>query len=353
MNAQLIDTRTDTHVWAEEYDRDLTDVFAIQTEIAQQIVNQLGAKLSASEKAAIAERPTADPVAYAYYTKAKEIDIYGDWEGVDNSLNQKVELLEKATQRDPNFALAYCALAETQVNLFDVTGGNHKHLELSKKAAEAALRVRPDLGEAHLELARYYFYAFDYDRAREELVIVRRKLPNNAEALMIEARIGRHENRWDASLANLQKASELDPRNGDIAGYLGQICFEMRRYSEFEQLMTKGAASGTVEIPSIQSCLAKMKLAQGDPVAAQSLLEQVPLDYSPEPWIWNFRFMAALYLWDYDEANRVIAAIPAKWADLPVDGPSDWRYGQVARARGDKQKALAAFAAARKKVDAW
>jgi tetratricopeptide (TPR) repeat protein len=79
----------------------------------------------------------------------------------------------------------------------------------------------------------------------------------------------------------------------------------------------------------------------------------VPLDYSPEPWIWNFRFTAALYLWDYDEANRVIAAIPAKWADLPVDGPSDWRYGQVARARGDKQKALAAFAAARKKVDAW
>src|SRR5205823_2394694 len=97
---------------------------------------------------------------------------------------------------------------------------NRRQLELANQAAEAALRVRPELGEAHLELARYYFYAGvvgnDYSRAREELAIVRRKLPNNAEALTIEGRISRHENRWDESLANLQKAYELDPRNGDI-----------------------------------------------------------------------------------------------------------------------------------------
>jgi tetratricopeptide (TPR) repeat protein len=90
-------------------------------------------------------------------------------------------------------------------------------LELAKKVAETAVGLRPDLGEAHLELARYYFYAFDYDKTRDELVIVRSKLPNNAEVLVIEAMIGRHENRWDASLANLQRASELDPRNSDVA----------------------------------------------------------------------------------------------------------------------------------------
>jgi eukaryotic-like serine/threonine-protein kinase len=353
VSAQLIDARNDAHLWAEQYDRDVADVFAIQSEIAQQIVNQLRAKLSAAEKAAIAERPTTDPVAYAYYTKAKEMDILANWEGAEKNLNQKVELLEKATQRDPNFALAYCALAKTQVDLIDVTEGHKEHLELAKKAAEAALRLRPDLGEAHLELARYYFYAFDYDRAREELTIVRRKLPNIAEALVIEGRIGRHENRWDASLANFQKASELDPRNGNVAAYLGQIYLEMRRYHEFEQLMAKQATSGTLENLSTQGYLAKMKLAQGDPVAAQSLLEQVPLDYSPEPWIWDFRFKAALYLRDYDAANRVIAAIPAKWADFALDlQPSGWGEGLVARARGDKLKALAAFAAARKKVEA-
>jgi tetratricopeptide (TPR) repeat protein len=362
MSAQLIDARNDAHLWAEHYDRDVADVFAVQSEIAQQIVNQLRAKLSVMEKAAIEERPTADLVAYALYTKAKEIDFKGDWEGAEKSLNRKVELLEKATQRDPNFALAYCLLAKTQTDLSRATEDPDKHVESAKKAAEAALRVRPDLGEAHLELARYYFYAASlpgdvdlaryYDQARDELTIARRKLPNNPEALVIEARIGRHENRWDASLANLQKASELDPRNREIADYLGEIYFEMRRYTQLEQFLTRASVTGTLENPWMKKKLADVKLAQGDRVAAQSLLEQVPLDFSPGPWIWDTRFTAALYLRDYDAANRLIAATPAKW-DFAFDGPSGWAEGQVARARGDKQKAMAAFAAARNKEDAW
>jgi len=339
VSAQLIDARNDTHLWAEHYDRDVADVFAVQTEIAQQIANQLRAKLSAAEKAAIEERPTTDLVAYAYYTKAKEIEVWSNWEGAENSMARKVELLEKAIQRDPNFALAYCALAKTQMYL----SNDLKDLELAKKAAEAALRLRPDLGEAHLELARYYWLAVDYARARDELAIVRRKLPNNAEALWIEAMIGRHESRWEASLANLQKANALDPRNSELAWDLGRIYFEMRRYSELEQFKTSG---GQLEDPWAKMVLAEIKLAQGDPVAAQSLLEQVPLDFSPDALIWGVRFAAALYLRDYDAANQVIAAIPAKWAD------SGWAEGQVARARGDNQKALAAFAAARKKIEA-
>ncbi len=350
VSAQLIDARNDAHLWAEHYDRDVTDIFAIQTEIAQQIANQLQAKLSAAESAAIAERPTADPVAYAYYTKAKEIDIYGNWEGAENekAANQKVELLEKATQRDPNFALAYCELAKAQLDL--VSDIDRKPLELAKKAAETALRLRPDLAEPHLALARYYWYAASFDRAREELAIVRRKLPNNPEALLIEATVGRRQNRWDASLANLQKASELDPRNGEVAYRLEQIYFEMRRYSEFEQLIRKQAASGGA-LESPFNWLAKMKLAQGDPVAAQSLLEQVPLEYSPGEWIWETRFKTALYLRDYDAANRVIAATPANYTGDAFGGPSGWAEGQIARARGDEQKALSAFAAARQKME--
>src|SRR6266496_2648994 len=217
VSAQLIDARNDAHLWAEHYDRDVADIFAIQSEIAQQIANQLQANLSPAEKAAIAERPTADPVAYALYTKAKAIDVWGNWEGAEKSMaaNQKVELLEKAAQRDPNFALAYCELAKAQLDL--VSDIDRKPLELAKKAADTALRLRPDLAEPHLALARYYWYAASFDRAREELAIVRRKLPNNPEALLIEATVGRRQNRWDASLANLQKASELDPRNGEVA----------------------------------------------------------------------------------------------------------------------------------------
>jgi TolB-like protein len=355
VSAQLIDARNDTHLWAEHYDRDVADVFAVQTEIAQQIADQLKVNLSPGEKAAIAERPTADLVAYAYYTKAKEIDIYTNWEGAENekAANQKVELLEKATQRDPNFALAYCELAKAQLNV--------ENFDLAKKAAEAALRLRPDLVEPHLAFARYCWLVPDsvvgvdrvvyYDRARDELAIVRRKLPNNAEALLIEAAIGRHQNRWDASLANLRKASELDPRNGEVAYRLEQVYFEMRRYSELEQFIRKRAPPrGALEDPF--SWLPQMKLAQGDPVGAQSLLEQVPPEYSAGGWIWDGRFKTSLYLRDYDAANRVIAATPAKFADDAFGGPSDWAEGLVARARGDNQKALAAFAAARKKLKA-
>jgi len=155
-------------------------------------------------------------------------------------------------------------------------------------------------------------------------------------------------------LANLQKASELDPHNDEIAFYLGQIYLEMGRYSELEQLLTKrAAASGKLDSLELQNHLAQIKLAQGDLVAAQSLLEKVPLDYSPGFWIWGTRFTAALYLRDYDAANRVIAATPAKWADFAFgEQTASWAEGQVARARGDKQKALEAFAAARKKIEA-
>jgi TolB-like protein/Tfp pilus assembly protein PilF len=349
VTAQLIDARSDTHLWAEHYDRDFADVFAIQSEIAQQIADQLRSKLSAAEKAAIADRPTADLVAYALYTKAKAMDSgSADWDW-EKLLTQQAELLEKATQRDPNFALAYCALAKTQIDLFSLTqdpGLSRTHLDLAKKAAEAALRVRPDLGEAHLELARYYYYAGidtgDLDRVREELAIARRTLPNDSDAIAIAARIDKRQNRWDDALANFQKASELDPRNGELAYFLRLTLLEMRRYHELEQLFANDAARD----PWSQYLLADVKLAQGDPVAAQSLLDQVPLDFSPREEIWWTRFHAALYLRDYDAASRVIAATSGKWTDDALG------EGEVARTRGDKQKALAAFAAAREKLDA-
>jgi TolB-like protein len=361
VSAQLIDARSDAHLWAEHYDRDFADIFTIQSEIAQQIADQLRTKLSAAEKTAIAERPTADLVAYAIYTKAKAMDSEsddGDWE---KPSTRKVELLEKATQRDPNFALAYCALANTQVDLSSLTQDpslSRAHLDLAKKAADAALRVRPDLGEAHLELARYYYYAGidtgDFDRVREELVIARRTLPNDSGAIAIAARIDKRQNRWDDSLANFRKTSELDPRNDEIAYFLRLTLLEMRRYHELEQLFAKDAASDTEQNPWTRFRLAELKLAEGDPDAAEALLAQVPLDFSPIGVIWDVRFTAALYLRDYDAANRVIAATPAKFADNAFEGqpPESWADGQVARARGDKQKALAVFAAGRKRLEA-
>ena len=140
-------------------------------------------------------------------------------------------------------------------------------------------------------------------------------------------------------------------RSHTISGVLYLRCAAT---TSWNRPLTKDAASGMVQEPWTQFRLAELKLAQGDPVAAQALLAQVPLDFSPMRAIWSTRFNAALYLRDYDAANRVIAATPAKLADDAFDGqpPESWADGQVARARGDKQKALAVFAAARKKMEA-
>jgi serine/threonine-protein kinase len=357
VSVQLIDARTDTHLWAEHYDRDFADVFAIQSEIAQQIADQLRSKLSPAERAAIAERPTSDLIAYALYTEARTLGWgklgRGNRDGAEKSFARKLELLNEATQRDPSFALAYCALAKTQDDLYDMTG-DRMHLDLAKKAVDDALRLRPDLGETHLELAHHYFSAHEFDRAQGELAVARRTLPNDSEAILLAARIDRRQNRWEDSLANLQKASELDPRNTEIDYHLKRNYRQMRRYTEWEQRFVQESDPDPAQTFWIKLERAELKLDEGDPGAAQALLAEVPLNFSPTSEVWDIRFMTALYLRDYDLANRVIAATPAKWADDAIGGqpPESWADGLVARLLGDKQKAQAVFAAARKRVDA-
>src|SRR6267143_1074297 len=159
LNAQLIDTRTDTHVWAEEYDRDLNDLFAIQAEIAQKVARQLHAKLSASEKASVEETPTEDLVAYDFYVRAVSIIYNAQIDSLDPvaaglvNLPEAVDLLNKAVARDPNFFLAYCQLALAH----DLIGGTPERLALAKSAIDSAFRLRPDSGEAHLALAWHLY----------------------------------------------------------------------------------------------------------------------------------------------------------------------------------------------------
>src|SRR6266513_1112580 len=357
VSVQLIDARTDTHVWADHYDRDFADVFAIQSEIARQIADQLRAKLSPKERASIAEQPTADLIAYALYSEARALGWgklgWGNWDGAEKTFARKLELLKEATQRDPNFALAHCALAQTQDDLYEETG-DRAHLELAKNAVDVARRLRPDLGETHLELARYHFYAREFDRAHDELAVASRTLPNDSEAIFLAARIDRRQNRWDESLANLQKASELDPRNTEINYHLKRQYRQMHLYGEFEQSFAHESDPDPAQSFWIKLERAELKLDEGDPVAAQALLAQVPLNFSPTMEVWDIRFMTALYLRDYDAANRVIGATPAKFADDVLGGqpPQSWADGLIARLRGDKQKAQAMFATARKRVDA-
>src|SRR5437773_2745690 len=175
LNAQLVDTRTDTGIWAEEYDRDLNDVFAIEADVAQSIANRLRAKVSAREKIAIQERPTKDLAAYDLYLRAKPLIE-------ERNLSQAVDLLNQAIARDPAFLLAYCRLAEVHDDFyFQRVDHTPRRLALAKAAIDSAFRLKPDSGEAHFALAVHLYRGYlDYDHARGELALAARTLPNNA-----------------------------------------------------------------------------------------------------------------------------------------------------------------------------
>src|SRR5436190_2144430 len=193
VSAQLIDARTDKHVWAETYDRELADVFAIETELAQAIAGELQAKLTSSEKAAIEEKPTQDLVAYEFYARAVSL-IYnvqvpsGPVDAPEKALSEAVDLLNKAVARDPNFFLAYCQLALAH----DLMGDTPARLALAKAAIDSAFRLRPDSGEAHLALAWHLYLGYaDWDRARAELALAQKNLPNNPRVYHLAGRMDR------------------------------------------------------------------------------------------------------------------------------------------------------------------
>jgi TolB-like protein/Tfp pilus assembly protein PilF len=213
--AQLIDARTDAHLWAQTYDRDLADVFAIQSEIAKTIADQLQARLSPAEKAAIEQRPTADLAAFDLYVRATALVDAGpsilNWK---ENLLQAVNFLGQAIDRDPAFLLAYCRLAGAHDRLY-LLGLDHTpgRLTLADTAVKNALRLGPDSGDAHLASAQHLYSNLDYDGARAEIGVAHRTLPNNARIFELSGAIDRRQGRWEESTRNFKRALDLDPLN--------------------------------------------------------------------------------------------------------------------------------------------
>src|SRR5436853_4469280 len=212
VNAQLIDARTDAHLWAQTYDRDLADVFAIQSEIAKAIADQLQAKLSPNAKAAIEKAPTTDLAAFDLYTRAKILIASSALSTPQaESLLEAIRLLNQAVERDPAFALAYYQLAYAHDLLYFV-GTDHTaaRLAMAEAATQSLSRLRPNSGEAYLALANYlYFGHYDYDRARKELSLAQKGLPNEPLAFELAGYIDRRQGRWAESNKNLERAVEL------------------------------------------------------------------------------------------------------------------------------------------------
>ena len=216
VNAQLINAHTDTHSWAQTYDRDVADLFAIQSEIAQAIAGQLHAKISPAQKLAIERPPTADVSAFDLYSHAKTLTVSISFTAaVQQTLLQAADLLNQAVARDPVFFQAYCLLAYTHDHLY-FFGLDHTaaRLALAEAAVQAAFKLRPDAGEAHLARAVHFYRGnLDYESALAELEIARQTLPNDPQIFELTGYIQRRQGQQEESVQNLERALELDPRN--------------------------------------------------------------------------------------------------------------------------------------------
>jgi TolB-like protein/Tfp pilus assembly protein PilF len=356
VTAQLIDTRTDAHLWAESYDRDLADVFAIQSEIAKKIADQLQAKISSNEKAAIEKAPTADVLAFDLYQRAKNI-----WAGVSNPLRAReklpeaVQLLDEAVARDPNFLLAWCLLSRVHCTFYWL-GFDHSaaRLDLANAAVQTALRLEQDAGEAHLALANYYYFGFlDYDRARSELAIAKRTLPNNAEVFVYTGFIDRREGHWEEATGNLERALELDPRNLFTLQQLATYTYyPQRRYADAVRTYDR-ALTIVPDDPLTRINRAEVGLDQRADIgpyqtALRSLIAENPKiapDVDHPDYALCERTAAA--------ASRVLANYPHEGVvtNYGVNCPHAYWEGVVARWQGDSAKARAAFAAARSELE--
>jgi len=246
VTAQLIDTRTEAEKWAEKYERDVADVFAIQNQISQMIVTQLKAALSPVEKSAIESRPTQDEQAYDLYLRARALIYQGPGVTVKMAqadFSKAITLLEAAISRDPNFVLAYCLMSQAQLNLFHGEFYNYERLPKAKMAVDAALRINPQSGEAHLALAQYLYDAMHDSRAAaSELVVAANSLPGDVKVLSLAADIATEKAEWCKALQHRTKALELDPRDPDTGLALVDLEIGLRRYADaekvIEQMMT-------------------------------------------------------------------------------------------------------------------
>lgn len=365
VNAQLINAQTDAHIWADTFDRELTNLFALQSELAERITEALRANLSPREKASMQVHPTRDLAAYELFLRAR--DLFR-WSGVGDPLEngeKALRLVDQAVARDPQFALAYCLASRLNAELYWFGHDRSRaRLTNAKTAADVALRLQPDLGDAHLALAFFYYYGYrDYTRARSEIEIAQVATPNDAEVWDGAGAVARRDGRWNEAIANFEKARHLDPRNFSVISNLAETLIALRRYGEAQQAMENALLfNPQAHLFSIARAAIELK-KNGDTAPLRAALRAVPRDFDPGGAVATIGARLSLMERDYAEAARVLAASSQeRFTDSGVGGtagmldgytfPKSWYEGLVARARGNVDAARRAFEAARRLVEA-
>ncbi len=343
VNVQLIDANTDEHLWAEDYDRDLTDVFAIQTDLAQKIVNELQAKLSPTEKVQIERKPTENSEAYLAFVQAHELSMRPD--KFRGNIEKAEQLFQQATRLDPNFAEAFAGLAWVENWMYHSYDPTPARREKARAAADTATRLQPELPEAHLALGFFYYYCErDYQNALDEFAIAKRSLPNSAEVYLAIGAIERRQGKWAESTANLEKAASLSPKDAFVLLTLGD---NYRANKNFD------AASRTYDraIEAAPSSLsargAKGKLAldlKGDFREIEKQLTQMVPGDDPEGLVALSWVRVLMLQRKFPEALAVLNQLPQEvFNDETALVPKASLEGMLYLFQGDQAKARVAF----------
>jgi serine/threonine-protein kinase len=351
ISAQLIDARSDTHVWATSFDRSLADVFAVQSEVALNIVNQLKAKLSSAEEAAIKQKPTNDLKAYDRFARAKiliESTVLGGRE--KESLFEALRLLEEAVARDPTFLRAFCQLARVHDKIY-ILGLDHSsaRLEMADEAIKKAMGINPDAGEVHLAKANHLYSYRNYDVARQELAIATRLLPNEPLCFELAGFMDRRSGDWEGSVRQLSKALELDPRDVYLLQQLSITYEHMRNFPEMVRTLERAIQIAPDDVTNrVQRGIADLEW-RADPKPLHATIERamardpsIVAEIAPN-WLY-----LALCERDWNAAERAMAASNSDACRIEnVVFPRNWCNGFLARVRGDTAGAREAFLIAR------
>jgi TolB-like protein/Tfp pilus assembly protein PilF len=354
VNAQLIDARTDAHVWAEGYDRDLKDMFVIQSEIAQKVAQQLHAKISPAERLAIERPPTANIIAFDLYSRAKNLILAWSYalERTDNLL-KAADLLNQAVAHDPTFFQAYCQLVWVHDELYrHRVDRTPARLALAEAAIESALRLRPGAGEAHLARAGHLYRGYlNYDGALAELEIARQTVPNDARLFELTGYVERRRpgGSEEEALHNFEKALDLDPRNVLILNQTAQSCDHLRRYAQEQAVLDRLLAIEPNDADTkVWRAFVKFDWKAGTRSLHQSIDEIREKNPAALQKVSDSWFYCALAERDPAAAANAIAALGNNRVGNDVAKYSPrFLEGLIARMTKDDAKARAAFTAAR------
>ena len=342
VNVRLIDTRTDTQIWSEGYERTVDDLFALQSELAQSIVGQLRATLSPGEKAAIERRPTEDMQAYDLFLRARALmSKIGDDAG--RNRKEAITLLDAAIARDPNFTLAYCLSVDAHIILYRYVEHTPAHLEAAKENAEKALQLAPGLGEAHLAKARYLYHGLrDYLGAQRELDLAAPTSSGDAEFLTLSSVTERRLGRWKDAVRDGERSVALNPRDAIYVGTLMESYRALRDYAKLDEVGDRAIArlpkeaTGAIWARKVDGAFGSGQLDK-----AKATIEATPGEVSWKP---GMLAVIALYQRQYADALRLFEAAKEDTSSQLVNAVLE---GEAQRWLGDEEKSRLAFERAR------